>query len=246
MKAIYKKKRGPSTLPTKSGSLRIDSVNASDKSLQRTASIFTTQILAHYQYEKCHLDYDKKRPWTLLFAVILSAQCTDKRVNIVTKSLFKKFKNLESYVACPIEELQQEIKSTGFFRSKAKSLRGCAENILMRHDGKVPDTMEELVQLPGVGRKTANVILWNLFGKNIGFVVDTHVGRIARRTGLTVHTDPVKVEQDLMKLIPRTHWGEMSHMLVQFGRDTCKAPQQKCAECFFKEVCPKIPFPNQK
>jgi endonuclease-3 len=200
---------------------------------------FTQRILQHYQYEKCHLDYDKKRPWTLLFAVILSAQCTDKRVNIVTQSLFKNFPDLESYVARPIEELQSEIKSTGFFRSKAKSLRGCAENILTHHDGKVPDTMEELVQLPGVGRKTANVILWNLYGKNDGFVVDTHVGRIARRTGLTKNTDPVKVEKDLMKIIPRTHWGEMSHMLVQFGRDTCKAPKPKCAECFFKEMCPK-------
>lgn len=201
--------------------------------------LFTSRILQHYNREKCHLDYDKTRPWTLLFAVILSAQCTDKRVNIVTKSLFTNFPDLESYIARPIEELQQEIKSTGFFRSKAKSLRGCAENILLRHNGQVPDTMEELTAFPGVGRKTANVILWNLFGKNDGFVVDTHVGRIARRTGLSKHTDPVKVEKDLMKLIPKHHWGEMSHMLVQFGRDTCKAPRPKCEECFFRDVCPR-------
>ena len=200
---------------------------------------FTARILNHYKYEKCHLDYDQKRPWTLLFAVILSAQCTDKRVNIVTKELFKNFPDLESYVARPIEELEREIKSTGFFRSKAKSLRGCAEKLLLEYDGQVPDEMDELVTLPGVGRKTANVILWNLFGKNDGFVVDTHVGRIARRTGLTKNTDPVKVEKDLIKLLPKNHWGEMSHMLVQFGRDTCKAPKPKCAECFFRDVCPK-------
>ncbi len=202
--------------------------------------VFTNRILSHYKYEKCHLDYDAHRPWTLLFAVILSAQCTDKRVNIVTKSLFEKFPDLESYIARPIEELQSEIKSTGFFRSKAKSLRGCAEKLLLEFKGQVPNTMDALTTLPGVGRKTANVILWNLFQKNDGFVVDTHVGRIARRTGLTKQTDPVKVEQDLMKLIPQTHWGEMSHMLVQFGRDTCKAPKPKCEECFFRDVCPKV------
>ncbi len=201
--------------------------------------VFTKRIFEHYKYEKCHLDYDKKRPWTLLFAVILSAQCTDKRVNIVTKNLFVNFPDLESYVARPIEDLEREIKSTGFFRTKSKSLHKCAKSILLLHNGNVPNTMEELTALHGVGRKTANVILWNLFQKNDGFVVDTHVGRIARRTGLTLHADPVKVEKDLMKKIPRSSWGEMSHMLVQFGRDTCKAPKPKCKECFFADVCPK-------
>ncbi len=200
---------------------------------------FVERILSHYEGEICHLDWDRKRPWTLLFAVILSAQCTDKRVNIVTKTLFKEFPDLESYVARPIEELQQVIKSTGFFRSKSKSLSGSAHAMLIDHDGNVPDTMEELVKLPGVGRKTANVILWNLFQKNIGFVVDTHVGRISRRTGLSKQTDPVKVEKDLMKLISKKYWGELSHMLVQFGRDYCKAPKPKCSECFLSDVCPK-------
>jgi len=201
--------------------------------------IFTKRILEHYKYEKCHLDYDTKKPWTLLFAVILSAQCTDKRVNMVTKSLFKNFPDLESYIARPIEELQQEIKSTGFFRSKAQAIKESAKAMILHHDGNVPNTMETLIALRGVGRKTANVILWNLFGKNDGFVVDTHVGRIARRTKLTKHTDPIKVEKDLMKRIPQSHWGELSHMLVQFGRDTCKAPHPKCKECFFQDVCPK-------
>jgi len=196
-------------------------------------------MTSYYEGEICHLRWEEKRPWTLLFAVILSAQCTDKRVNEVTKTLFKDFPELESYVARPIEELEQMIKSTGFFRSKAKSLAGSAHAMLTEYNGKVPHTMEELTKLPGVGRKTANVILWNLFHKNIGFVVDTHVGRIARRTGLTKQTDPVKVEQDLMKRIPREHWGELSHMLVQFGRDYCKAPKPKCSECFLQDICPK-------
>jgi endonuclease III len=202
-------------------------------------SVFVEKISAHYKGEICHLRWDSERPWTLLFAVILSAQCTDKRVNIVTKDLFADFADLESYVARPREELESIIKSTGFFRSKAKSLSGCAESILLNYNGNVPDTMEELIKLPGVGRKTANVILWNLFQKNIGFVVDTHIGRIARRTGLSKNTDPVKVEKDLMKQIPKEHWGPLSHMLVQFGRDYCKAPTPKCSECFLKDVCPK-------
>ena len=200
---------------------------------------FVERVSSHYEGEICHLHWDTKRPWTLLFAVIFSAQCTDKRVNIVTETLFTEFPDLESYVARPIEELEQVIKSTGFFRSKAKSLSGCAQSMLLEHGSTVPDTMEELTKLPGVGRKTANVILWNLFQKNIGFVVDTHIGRISRRTGLTKQTDPVKVEKDLMKLIPKEHWGDLSHMLVQFGRDYCKAPKPKCSACFLNDVCPK-------
>lgn len=201
---------------------------------------FLERILSQYSTEQCHLQWDKKRPWTLLFAVILSAQCTDKRVNMVTPILFKKFPDLESYVAKPIEELEQTIRSTGFFRSKAKSLQGSARSLLFDFGGKLPDTMEGLTRLPGVGRKTANVILWNIFEKNIGFVVDTHVGRIARRTGLTKNKNPEKVEHDLMKKLPQQYWGALSHMLVQFGRDTCKAPKAKCSECFLNDICPKI------
>jgi endonuclease-3 len=201
--------------------------------------IFLERILSQYSTEQCHLTWDQKRPWTLLFAVILSAQCTDKRVNMVTPVLFEQFPDLESYVAKPIEELEQVIRSTGFYRSKAKSLQGAAQKILLEFHGQIPDTMEGLTSLPGVGRKTANVILWNIFHKNIGFVVDTHVGRIARRTGLTKQTNPEKVEQDLMKKLPQKHWGELSHMLVQFGRDTCKAPKPKCSECFLSDVCPQ-------
>lgn len=201
--------------------------------------VFTERVMQHYKMEKCHLDWDQKRPWTLLFAVILSAQCTDKRVNMVTPELFKKFPDLESYVARPVEEIESVIRSTGFFRSKAKSLKGSAEKLLLDFKGELPDTMEGLISLPGVARKTANVILWNIFGKNEGFVVDTHVGRIAQRTRLSKEKNPVKIEQDLMKQLPKVHWGELSHMLVQFGRDTCKAPTPVCSECFFRDVCPR-------
>ncbi len=201
--------------------------------------IFLTEIENHYATEKCHLDYDKKRPWTLLFSVILSAQCTDKRVNAVTPKLFLEFPTLEHYAARPIEELEGIIRPLGFFRSKSKSLKGAAEKMVLDFDGEVPDTMEDLVTLPGVGRKTANVILWNLFQKNEGFVVDTHVGRISRRVGFTTQKDPEKIEQDLMKKLPQKKWGTLSHQLVQFGRDFCKAPTPICSECFLRDFCPK-------
>lgn len=200
---------------------------------------FVEAVEAHYSDEMCHLAWDKKKPWTLLFAVILSAQCTDDRVNKVTPNLFQQFPDLESYVAKPIEELETVIKSTGFYRNKAKSIKGAAEKILLKHDGELPNNMNELVELPGVGRKTANVILWNVFRKNEGFVVDTHIGRISRRVGFSKQKDPVKVEKDLMKKLPQDKWGPLSHMLVQFGRDYCKAPTPKCSECFLKDICPQ-------
>lgn len=202
-------------------------------------SIFVDRLAHHYADEICHLNGDPKRPWTLLFAVILSAQCTDKRVNQVTPILFKKFPDLESYAVRPLEEIEQVIRSTGFFRSKAKSLKGSAQKIILDYGGVLPDTMEDLTALPGVGRKTANVILWNVFHKNIGFVVDTHVGRISYRVGLTLHKDPIKIEKDLMKKLPPDQWGVLSHRLVQFGRDTCTARNPKCAECFLADHCPR-------
>ncbi len=201
--------------------------------------IFLEKLAKNYPDEQCHLNWDKSRPWTLLFAVILSAQCTDARVNIVTKTLFVEFPDLESYVAKPIEELERVIKSTGFYRNKSKSLKKCAGQLLINHNGVVPDQMSDLVDLGGVGRKTANVILWNIFQKNIGVVVDTHVGRISQRVGLTKMKTPISIEKDLMKKIPKKSWGIMSHQLVQFGRDNCKAPNPICSTCFFEGICPK-------
>ncbi|MCB9809418.1 endonuclease III [Candidatus Peribacteria bacterium] len=202
-------------------------------------ALFVEQITAHYPHERCHLDWDTTRPWTLLFAVMLSAQCTDARVNRVTPVLFRQFPDLEAYIAQPRELLEQCIHSTGFYRMKARNIHLTAEQLLTQHRGTVPDTMEELTALPGVGRKTANVILWNLYGKNVGFVVDTHVSRIAQRTGLTEQHSPEKIEQDLMRQLPQEAWGEMSHRLVQFGRDTCKAPVPRCSTCFLASSCPK-------
>ena len=201
---------------------------------------FTQRVTEHYRDEICHLHWDKERPWTLLFAVILSAQATDVGVNKATPSLFKNFPDLESFVAKPLELIEQEVKTIGLYRSKAKNLKKCAEQILTLHNGKVPDNMDDLINLAGVGRKTANVILWNIFEKNEGFVVDTHVGRISQRTGLTKAKTPEKIEKDLMKKIEQKQWGPMSHRLVQFGRDFCVARNPKCKECFLKDICPKI------
>mgnify|MGYP001040476439 CR=1 FL=1 len=203
------------------------------------SEIFVGRLAEHYAEEICHLHWDRSRPWTLLFAVILSAQCTDKRVNQVTPELFKQFSDLESYVAKPIEELERVIYSTGFYKNKAKSLRGAAEKLLLNFESQLPDNMDDLTSLSGVGRKTANVILWNVFRKNVGFVVDTHIGRISQRVGLTRQKTPEKIEQDLMKKLPQDQWGNISHQLIQFGRDRCKAPKPKCEGCFFEDVCPK-------
>lgn len=201
--------------------------------------IFVDRIGDHYADEICHLNWDRSRPWTLLFAVILSAQCTDERVNKTTAHLFVNFPDLESYVAKPIELLESELKSINFFRNKSKFLKQTAQKLLLDHGGNVPDTMEELTSLSGVARKTANVILWNVFQKNIGFVVDTHVGRISRRVGFTTQKIPEKIEKDLMKQLPQEKWGKLSHQLVQFGRDFCTARKPKCGDCFLNDVCPK-------
>ncbi len=211
---------------------------------QISPSFFVLKLTKYYKNEICHLVWDKSRPWTLLFAVILSAQCTDKQVNIVTQNLFIDFPDMESYIARPLKELEQVIHSTGFFRMKAKSLAGCAKQLSLKYSGLLPNTMKELTSLPGVGRKTANVILWNVFEKNEGFVVDTHIARIAYRTGMTKEKNPEKIEQDLMRQLPRKEWGRLSHRLVQFGRDFCTARKPKCEKCFFQKVCPKSGIKN--
>ncbi len=193
-----------------------------------------------YPNEQCHLHWDKTRPWTLLFAVILSAQCTDKRVNKTTPQLFRLFPDLESFVARPIEDLENTIRPLGFFRTKSKSLRGAAEKILLEHNGNLPSSMKELIQLPGVGRKTANVVLQTVFGKNEGFVVDTHVLKISNRLGFVSNRNPIRVEQELMNIFPKEKWAWMGHCMVQFGRDYCKAPTPHCNNCPLRENCPKI------
>jgi endonuclease-3 len=190
-----------------------------------------------YPDAKCSLDF--KTPLQLLVATILSAQCTDERVNIVTKDLFKKYPTAAAYAAAPQEVIEKDIQSTGFFRNKAKSLRGMAAALVERHRGKVPETMDELTQLAGVGRKTANVVLGNAYGKSVGVTVDTHVTRVSNRLGLTKHAvDAVKIEQDLMKVVPQEDWTMFSHLLIHHGRAICQARKPKCDECPLLPHCP--------
>ncbi len=198
------------------------------------------EILARLkkEYPDAHCELDFDTPLQLLIATILSAQCTDKRVNIVTPDLFKKYPNAESLSKADQMELEELIRSTGFFRNKTKSLLGMSSAVAGKHHGEVPHTMQELVSLPGVGRKTANVVLGNAFNINEGVVVDTHVGRLGVRLGLTSLTDPVKVEQALMPLIPREDWALISHLLIFHGRRICIARFPKCASCVLNDVCP--------
>jgi len=190
-----------------------------------------------YPEAKCRLDH--KTPLQLLVATILSAQSTDDRVNIVTKDLFRKYKTAADFANVPQEELEQDIRSTGFYRNKAKSIRGMAQALLDRHKGEVPQTMEALYDLPGVGRKTANVVLGNAFGINVGITVDTHVTRLANRLDLTDHaSDAVKIEHDLMPLVPQKDWALWSHLLIHHGRAICTARNPKCEQCAIFEFCP--------
>ncbi len=189
-----------------------------------------------YPDAKCSLNFTN--PLELLVATQLSAQCTDERVNLVTLDLFKKYRSVEDYATISQEELEKDIKSTGFYRNKAKNLRGAAQRLLTSYGGEVPRTMEELLTLPGVARKTANVVLGNAYGIIVGFVVDTHIGRLARRFGWTTSEDPVKVEQDLMRIIPQQDWLDLSHMLIYHGRAICTARKPACAACTLAELCP--------
>ena len=201
------------------------------RTLKVIASLARTYPTAH-----CELNFSN--PLELLVATILSAQCTDKRVNIVTAELFKKFRRASDYAEAPLAEIQWFIKTTGFFRNKAKNIQACCRKLVELHGGDVPRTMEELIHLDGVGRKTANVVLGNVFNINVGVVVDTHVGRLSLRLGLTKETNPEKVEQDLMKLVPREQWTLFSHWLIWHGRRRCSARKPDCAACEIRALCP--------
>lgn len=201
----------------------------------------TTQILAILKrtYPDAHCALHFTTPLELLIATILSAQCTDERVNQVTPALFARCPDAASLAAISQEELERMIHSTGFYRAKARSLRSCAASLVADHQGKVPRTMEALHKLAGVGRKTANVVLGNAFGLAEGVVVDTHVGRLSRRMGLTRHLDPVKVESALVRLIPKEDWTLVSHLLIAHGRKRCNARKPDCAQCEVKKLCPQ-------
>jgi len=193
-------------------------------------------LAKHYPQATTALRHDN--PLELLVATILSAQCTDARVNEVTRDLFRKYRTAEDYANANPDVFEQEIKSTGFFRNKTKSILGMAQKLVADHDGGVPSTMEELTALPGVGRKTANVVLGNAFGVDEGVVVDTHVNRIANRLKFTSKKDPTKIEQDLMRLVPKRHWTLFPHLLILHGRAVCKARKPACGECPIAQWCP--------
>jgi endonuclease III len=206
-----------------------------------------TKIIAGLQkaYPDAHCELNHSNSLELLIATILSAQCTDKRVNLVTPQLFKKYRTAQDFANACLPELEEEIKTTGFYRNKAKSIVKACRNIVEKHGGKVPDTMEELIALGGVGRKTANVVLGNAFNINKGVVVDTHVARLSQRLGLTKEKDPVKIELALMTLVPQEQWTMFSHWLIWHGRRRCYARGPDCPNCEIKSLCPRIGVPKE-
>ncbi len=200
------------------------------------ASEVIARLKAEYPDARTELDWSN--PLELLVATILSAQTTDVQVNRVTESLFAKYRKAEDYADAALDVLEEDIRPTGFYRNKARSLRGMARALVEEHGGEVPRTMPELVALPGVGRKTANVVLGNAFGTNEGIVVDTHVRRVSNRLSLTESKDPVKIEQDLMGVVPEEDWTIFSHLLILHGRRTCKARKPDCPNCVLNHICP--------
>jgi endonuclease III len=201
------------------------------------------RLRRRYPDATCALRF--RSPLELLVATILSAQCTDERVNLVTRELFRKYRTAADYAEVPLDELKKEIQSTGFFNNKAKNIQSCCRILVERHGGEVPRDMETLVQLPGVGRKTANVVLGTAYGVAEGVVVDTHVARVSRRLGLSPHADPEKIEADLMRLVPRSEWIAWSHRLIRHGRGICTARKPKCGECPLGDICPRIGVEKQ-
>jgi len=208
-----------------------------DAKTARVGRIITRLNIA---YPDAHCELNYSNPLELLIATILSAQCTDKRVNLVTAELFRKYRAAADYARAGTAGFEQEIKSTGFYRNKAKSIQACCRKLVERHEGAVPRTMEELTRLDGVGRKTANVVLGNAFGVNAGVVVDTHVTRLSQRLGLTSEKDPEKIELALMKLVPQAQWTMFSHWLIWHGRRRCAARKPDCGSCELRKLCPRL------
>jgi len=202
----------------------------------RAARILDLLERAHPE-ARCALSH--RNAFELAVATILSAQCTDERVNQVTPRLFERYPDAGTLATAPLADVEEIIRSTGFFRAKARSITGFARGLVERHGGAVPRSMEALVPLPGIGRKTANVVLGNAYGIEAGIVVDTHVGRLSRRMGLTKQADPVKIEADLVKLVPQTEWTLFSHLLIDHGRQVCDAKKPRCSTCFLNDVCPR-------
>jgi endonuclease-3 len=220
-------------------------IRAADNDPSRVREIIRL-LRRHYPQARTALDY--RTPFEILVATILAAQCTDERVNKVTPGLFRKYPSPADFARADRAELEQDIRSTGFFRNKAKAIVGASRMIVDEFGGTVPDSMEKLVTLPGVARKTANIVLSAGFGKAEGIAVDTHARRLSQRLGLSKETDPVKIERDLMAIIPRKHWLDFNYMLVDHGRAICQARKPKCPECFLRKFCPSatVFFPELK
>ena len=216
-----------------------ESIKAKKERIKAILDAFDAEYGTDY---RCYLDHDNA--WQLLIATILSAQCTDARVNVVTKDLFRKYTSLEDFAAADIKELENDIRSTGFYHNKAKNIISCARELIERHEGTVPKELEELTALSGVGRKTANVIRGNIYNEP-SIVVDTHVKRISRLLGITDTDDPTKAEFELMKLLPEDHWILWNIDVITLGRSICIANRPKCGECFLKEYCPSADYKLQ-
>jgi endonuclease-3 len=210
----------------------------SEKIADKKARVLKIIELLEKQYPRAKTALHYSSPLEILVATILSAQCTDKRVNIVTKSLFKKYRTAEDYANADLAELEQDIRSTGFYRNKAKNLKNAGQMLVEKFDSRVPRTMEEILELPGVARKTANIVLSNAYGVIEGIAVDTHVRRLSKRLGLTENKNPNKIERDLMQLVPKSHWKRITDLLISHGRNVCTARKPKCESCVLNKLCP--------
>lgn len=230
------KKKPPAKKPWKGAPSK---PSATSVKKPKTDSVLKIIKLLKKNYPDAHCALDSDGPFQLTAATILSAQCTDERVNQVTPALFAKYKDPQSLAKADISDVEDLVRTTGFFKNKAKNLIGMAQAVMDRHGGEIPQSMEDLVQLPGVGRKTANVVLGNAFGIGIGVVVDTHVGRLSQRLGWTQYEDPVRIEKDLMGIVPEEDWILISHLLIYHGRQVCKARKPACLNCFLFDLCPK-------
>lgn len=209
-----------------------------ETSLEKKTRLLKIIELLQEEYPNVKTSLHYSSPLEILVATILSAQCTDKRVNIVTQSLFKKYKTAEDYAKVDLSELEQDIRSTGFYRNKAKNIRNAGKMLVEKFDSKVPQTMEEILELPGVARKTANIVLSNAYGVIVGIAVDTHVRRLSKRLGLTENTNPDKIEKDIMQIVPKSHWKNITNLLISHGRAVCNARKPKCDICILNKICP--------
>ena len=223
-------------MPKLKKKLNQDSAEAREQ--RRNAAAIVRKLAKEYPAAVCALNFET--PYQLLIATILSAQCTDERVNIVTQVLFTRYPDAASLAQAPLKEVEKIIQSAGFFRVKAKNIVGCSQKLVELHGGEVPRELEQLVVLPGVGRKTANVVLGTAYGIPTGVVVDTHVARLTKRLGLTTHADAVKIERDLMQCLKEDEWIDFSHRLIHHGRRICKARTPICSECVLNTLCPRI------